>query len=92
MAVELLAIDLSTVHQSLAHSADLLQAGLPAADFHPLVPDVLTSPASLLAQQFNQDVFADIRKGINHFIQTGQVWALLIGFILGYLFKTATSY
>lgn len=92
MAVELLAIDLGTVHQTLTHSGELLQSGLPAAGSHSLVPDVLTTPASLLAQQFNQDVFADIRKGFNHFIQTGQVWAMLIGFILGYLFKSATSY
>ncbi|WP_448574378.1 hypothetical protein [Trichothermofontia sp.] len=92
MAVELLAIDLGTVHHTLTHSADLLQAGLPAAGSHALIPDVITSHASLLAQQFNQDVFADIRKGFNHFVQTGQVWAMLIGFVLGYLFKSATSY
>jgi len=87
MAVELFAIDLGTVHHTLTHSTDLLQTGLPEAWSHSL-----GTHGSLLAQQFNQDVFADIRKGVNHFVQSGQVWAMLIGFVLGYLFKSATSY
>jgi hypothetical protein len=47
---------------------------------------------SLLAQQFETDVFADFRSAFNNFIESGQVWALLIGLILGYLIRSLTSY
>jgi hypothetical protein len=52
------------------------------------------SPAdwSLIAQQFDQDVFADFRNFFNNFIESGQVWALLIGLIVGYLIRSLTSY
>ncbi|WP_448561693.1 hypothetical protein [Trichothermofontia sp.] len=85
MAVELLMIDLDTVHHAVSYGTEWLQ--VQTGGLHHLASD-----GAILAQQFNQDVFADIRKGFNHFVQTGQVWALLIGFVLGYLFKSATSY
>ncbi len=49
-------------------------------------------PFASNAQQFNQDVTKDLAGGWNNFIKTGQVWALLIGVILGYLFKSITSF
>lgn len=46
-----------------------------------------------LAQQFKQtDLAGDVGKAWNHFIKTGQVWAFVIGLILGYLFRSFTSY
>lgn len=52
------------------------------------------SPAdwSVVAQQFDTDVFADFRNFFNNFIESGQVWALIIGVIIGYLLKGLTSY
>ncbi|WP_430684956.1 hypothetical protein [Leptolyngbya sp. AN02str] len=48
---------------------------------------------SLLAQgQFDTDVFAGVRSAFNNFIQSGQVWALLVGIVLGYLIRGLTSY
>ncbi|NJL35524.1 MAG: hypothetical protein HC899_01330 [Leptolyngbyaceae cyanobacterium SM1_4_3] len=47
---------------------------------------------SLLAQQFETDVFADFRSAFNNFMESGQVWALIIGLILGYLIRSLTSY
>jgi hypothetical protein len=47
---------------------------------------------SLLAQQFETDVFADFRSSFNNFIESGQVWALVIGLVLGYLIRSLTSY
>lgn len=44
------------------------------------------------AQQFNQDVTKDLAGGWNNFIKSGQVWALVIGVTLGYLFKSITSF
>ena len=46
----------------------------------------------VLAQQFDTDPFAGIREWFGNLIATGQLWALIIGFILGYLFRGFTSY
>lgn len=43
-------------------------------------------------QQFNQDVTKDLAGGWNNFVKTGQIWALIIGVTLGYLFKSITSF
>ena len=44
----------------------------------------------LVAQQFNQDVLGDIHDGFSNFIESGQVWALLIGLVLGYMIRGIT--
>lgn len=38
------------------------------------------------------DLGGDVSKSWQHFVKTGQVWAFLIGAIVGYLAKTFTSY
>ncbi len=38
------------------------------------------------------DLLGQIQKAFNNFVETGQVWALLIGLILGYLIRNLTSY
>ena len=38
------------------------------------------------------DVIAQMQDSFNHFIHSGQVWALAIGVVLGYLFRTFTAY
>ncbi|MBG1271947.1 hypothetical protein [Nostoc sp. WHI] len=38
------------------------------------------------------DLMGQIQKSWNHFIQTGQVWALLIGLVIGYIIRNLTSY
>ncbi|MFP4135006.1 MAG: hypothetical protein ACLFQP_10625 [Halothece sp.] len=37
------------------------------------------------------EVLKQIEDGWNNFIESGQVWALLIGLFLGYLFRTFIS-
>lgn len=37
------------------------------------------------------EVLQQIEDGWNNFIESGQVWALLIGLFLGYLFRTFIS-
>lgn len=46
----------------------------------------------ILAQQFQQDVLGDLSKAFNEFVRTGRLWALLVGFVIGYIFKSLTSY
>jgi hypothetical protein len=38
------------------------------------------------------DVFADFRAWLTNFIDSGQVWALVIGFVIGFLLRSFTSY
>ncbi|HEY9698109.1 MAG TPA: hypothetical protein V6D10_12650 [Trichocoleus sp.] len=45
-----------------------------------------------LAQTFDTDVFKGTRTILNNFIKSGQVWALLIGLIVGYIIRGLTSY
>ncbi|MBD2596140.1 hypothetical protein BCD64_02695 [Nostoc sp. MBR 210] len=47
----------------------------------------------VLAQQVSDpNLMGQVQKAWNHFIQTGQVWALLIGVVIGWLFRNLTSY
>ncbi|MDF5720469.1 MAG: hypothetical protein PUP91_08285 [Rhizonema sp. PD37] len=48
---------------------------------------------TVLAQQISDpNVLGQMQKAFNHFVQTGQVWALLIGLGLGYMLRNLTSY
>lgn len=47
----------------------------------------------VLAQTFdNVDVLGDMQVAWTNFVETGQVWALLVGVFIGYVFKGFTSY
>lgn len=53
----------------------------------------LSHHATLLAQRIeNVDILGDIQKSFQHFIKSGQVWALAIGFVAGYMFRNFTAY
>ena len=45
----------------------------------------------LIAQQYNQNVLADFGRGWDSFVRSGQIWALMIGVIVGYLFRSITN-
>ena len=48
---------------------------------------------TVLAQHIDDpDLLGNVQKAFDHFVQSGQVWALLIGLILGYLIRGLTSY
>lgn len=47
---------------------------------------------SLFAALLETDVFKPVRGFFDYFVKSGQVWALLIGSIVGYLFRSLTSY
>ncbi|MGJ3248032.1 MAG: hypothetical protein ACFE0I_18360 [Elainellaceae cyanobacterium] len=73
---------------------DLASGGLISLFGHLVWSDLPITPSdwSFLAQQFETDVFADFRNFLTNFVESGQVWALIIGFILGYMIKGLTSY
>jgi large-conductance mechanosensitive channel len=33
----------------------------------------------------------DLGKGWNNFVKSGQIWALMIGVVVGYLFRSITN-
>ncbi len=48
---------------------------------------------TIVAQTLKQtDLAGDVQKAFSHFVATGQIWALLTGLIIGYLFRSLTSY
>ncbi|WP_009632651.1 hypothetical protein [Synechocystis sp. PCC 7509] len=48
---------------------------------------------TIVAQTFKQtDLVGDVQKAFDHFVQTGQIWAMITGLIIGYLFRSLTTY
>jgi hypothetical protein len=47
---------------------------------------------SLAQTVTDPDLMGQVQKSWSHFIQTGQVWALLIGLVIGYIIRNLTSY
>ena len=48
---------------------------------------------TVLAQNINDpDLLGQVEKAWNNFVETGQIWALLIGLVIGYLIRNLTSY
>ena len=48
---------------------------------------------TVIAQNVSDpDVMGQMEKAFNNFIETGQVWALLIGLVVGYMIRNLTSY
>ena len=46
----------------------------------------------VVAQYFDQDILGDMNGAFGNFVESGQIWAMLIGFVIGYIFKSLTSY
>ncbi len=51
-----------------------------------------TATAPVVAQQFDQDLIGDAGVMLKGFYESGQLWALLIGMVIGYGFKSFSSY
>lgn len=51
----------------------------------------LLSGGIWIAQTYRDDLFSNVGQSWNNFIQSGQVWALMIGFMVGYFFRSLTS-
>jgi hypothetical protein len=87
---------LPTDISAILHSIPL-NDGLAFRDFL-AVPETDTSLVSLtpqsmvLAQQFDQDILGDMGNLWNTFIESGQVWALVIGIVVGYMIRNLTAY
>jgi hypothetical protein len=58
------------------------------------VPDLVEQvlPTTFWLAQFEDNLGANFTEAWANFIESGQVWALLIGFGIGYAFRGLTSY
>ncbi|MCY7331345.1 MAG: hypothetical protein LH649_01510 [Pseudanabaena sp. CAN_BIN31] len=72
--------DLSVLHTSAINFASNLHLNL--TDLHSHIN------MDLVAQQFKQDITGDFARGWDNFVKTGQIWALMIGIAVGYLFRS----
>jgi hypothetical protein len=53
----------------------------------------LTVNLTVLAQNVTDpDLIGQIQKAWNIFVKSGQIWALLIGLVVGYIFRNLTKY
>ncbi|MEO1131814.1 MAG: hypothetical protein AAFX40_03810 [Cyanobacteria bacterium J06639_1] len=81
-------VAIASVEMSVQHETVLVASLLPSQAAS-IRGAIATQP--ILAQQYDQDVMGDIAKGWNNFVESGQVWACLVGAILGYLLRSITS-
>ncbi|MBW4648451.1 MAG: hypothetical protein KME06_07090 [Kastovskya adunca ATA6-11-RM4] len=52
----------------------------------------LSTQGTVLAQAIEDpDVLGQMQDAFNNFIESGQVWALLIGLVLGYMLRNLTA-
>lgn len=64
------------------------------ADFNSLqdFAQQMQSVDPALLAQFQNRVFSSFSAALDNFVQSGQVWAFLVGLVLGYLVRSFTSY
>jgi hypothetical protein len=75
--------DLAVLHPSAIDLANNLHINI--ADMHSHIN------MDLIAQEFKQDMMGDATKSWNNFVKSGQIWALIIGVAVGYLFRSITN-
>ncbi|MGK7946519.1 MAG: hypothetical protein AB4058_18820 [Microcystaceae cyanobacterium] len=65
----------------------------PWYDTLPTLTDQSLELGTVLAQSVEDpEVLQNIQDSWTKFIETGQVWALIIGFVFGYIFRSFTGF
>lgn len=54
--------------------------------------DLPVNLTSLAQNVTDPDVLGQMQKIWTNFVKTGQIWALLIGLVIGYIFRNLTKY
>lgn len=78
----------SSTHK-LINSSDQQQSYFSLSDQFERSAIILQSQPSYNMKDI--DVVADMQKAFQHFVNSGQAWALLIGLFVGYMFRSFTS-
>ncbi|NEQ52743.1 MAG: hypothetical protein F6K11_21835 [Leptolyngbya sp. SIO3F4] len=66
-------------------------------DFAPSATQILDQPTAMvttpvIAQQFEENFFERSGDIFGNFVDSGQLWALLIGIVIGYVIRGITTY
>ena len=70
-----------------SHSGAIATPGLSGLDSSPMALSQV-----ILAQQFeDSDLAQQVQDAWNNFVGSGQIWALCVGLIFGYMFRTFTG-
>ncbi|MGC1307711.1 MAG: hypothetical protein WA885_10805 [Phormidesmis sp.] len=67
-------------------------SALYTGSYVPYFETTATVGTPIIGQYFDQDLIGSTGKMLNGFYESGQIWALLIGIVLGYGFKSFSSY
>jgi hypothetical protein len=73
------------------HGFHLFEAGALNLDLSLDLSNDAASSGFFIAQVYKDNLFSNVGSAWDHFIRSGQVWALAIGFVIGYLFRSLTS-
>ncbi len=58
-----------------------------------MIKQQITTENLILAQEIKDPkVLEQMQKTWNHFVDSGQIWAMIIGIVAGYMFRSLTSY
>jgi hypothetical protein len=90
--IDVLTSTASHISSIVTHSIGSDLIGTHSIGTHSIATLVPHDGHIVLAQQFQQDILGDLTKAFGKFVKTGQLWAMIIGFILGFVFKSITSY
>ncbi|MBE7381730.1 MAG: hypothetical protein F6J95_010010 [Leptolyngbya sp. SIO1E4] len=75
---------------SLANGWEPLSASSPLQ--LPSSAAVTRQHTATIVAQFDQDVLGDISGAFKNFVDSGQIWALVIGIVIGYVIRGITTY
>lgn len=60
--------------------------------FLPATTEISPMQTTGVIAQFDQDILGDLSNAFGGFIESGQIWALLIGIVIGYVIRGITTY
>jgi hypothetical protein len=55
-------------------------------------PGPVASFSPVVGQYFDQDFLGDMGAVLNNFVESGQLWAMLFGIVIGYMIRNLTAY
>ena len=76
------------INASSLSASELAGATVPSSELW--TQSAAVSP--IIAQQFEDNLFSHSGDIIGNFVESGQLWALLIGVVLGYVIRGITTY
>lgn len=86
MAACLLAIVPASATINLNSVVPIVQMVMPTETQSLTVMSITVEPQILVAQKFKDTLGEDVAKAWNNFVDSGQLWALIIGLALGWVF------